>query len=1465
MALNSLNRRRYNPANTTAAPNPYYPHISEYDPCYDMSLPLSVRKQHLLDSGIWIDSLHLSRFGISREEQAAAWIAHPTHVSSAANWSVPAGTDQPHGAYAYQRFGLHAHAHGWCVFPETDGVDGERKPASAPPRYKLQHNRRGDFFASSIDYKSEELRRWSVKTSKRRDVNITAAALVQEVECVSPKDNMGIVIGPASGNVRVLDIDVVDEELAHQIRNLAIRILGLTPFIRVGRAPKLQMIYRVTDEDMLQVPSRSWVLMGADGEPDLEDSKPRNAVEWLGYGRHFTCYGLHHKTRQSFDWSQGTLHPAIAGPENAPVVSSKQYKEFLTELYELRKFVAKGGSSSNPFGNGNAETTAFTRSIDDRVWIPKTSSGDWIVDKNGIVVDGREDYIAHLSWVFGGANADLLMAEEGAAAVLQAFIDYATKTCADGKAKERPAEVECRAKWPAVRKKWRASLRHFEQAGEYIAGRVPFRINPTDGRRPCAQHIKPAQRPKDGSLDWLPNASSIVPELADRSKIKGVVAVEKTRSQVKSDREIRAIIEDAAIREAHHHRVSAEVKAALGVFLDEVLANELAPSDTVLPIHLLMAPTGGGKTTMTIGELAALLKANPRKPGQGPVLIAMPTHANAEEGLKTAARFGMTVPEDFEIDQAKLAEKKAVLEAAGLIVEVFAGKEKAGCKRVNELMALIEKGIAATNLCGKKVDDEVAVVMPSRWSGEEVDDEETSGGRKTKPKKEILCPVREAGECGYWQQHEKVDAADIVFVPHAYLTTPKVPKSLANPRALFIDESTVFRLLHTTLMPLAALEALRPEPWLTKAEQDSGIKPDDQLGLRDIACDIALKSLAAGRDVAGEFFGRKDGKDLIDAALSVCKRAHTREKDIRPDLTLAQIQEIANRPKGEHLAIEQRFWKLINDRFNRLFNDEQMNVERIGGKRSANGDRDARVRVVTVTDDDGVAQAAVRLSWRSLPNWHDKPIMLLDASASPRIMKKIFGREIVEHRVTAPMHVRTVAMIDSAFSNASFIPRDDATDDQVTICAWNVQRARSLIMKTAVAYAHGPVIVGMTKAVREVIFAPDWNPPPNVTPMHFGALRGLDFAKNAVAALSIGRSEMPIHIVDGYVAALTYDDDCPEQPYDLNGNGLDANGKPLMRLGVERRIRMRTGEDWDHYVPSMPVALSPKTGIGPSKPLWSGEIELQWREEELRQFLGRLRPVYRDGQAPVWICMSKVLPEDVIVDDIVALDDVISDAVVWDAFAAGGGMFAPGVTDKFSNVAELLEGQPLRDWVDDGLGDDKQYRVRMSAGLLRVRYQLEHDGPVLLGEIAAFHADPEAVFRSQCRSAGVEPVMLEMVRQKSDIVPSLVAKRDKLAIKLDEARTELKAQRRQAYARKLAERVHRLLPPEEGLTVEYLAAKHSAGEDIEALLISWLHSWRGDRYTATMADTAAMWADLKAQGQDAVDRAFGIAACTAAE
>lgn len=55
---------------------------------------------------------------------------------------------------------------------------------------------------------------------------------------------------------------------------------------------------------------------------------------------------------------------------------------------------------------------------------------------------------------------------------------------------------------------------------------------------------------------------------------------------------------------------------------------------------------------------------------------------------------------------------------------------------------------------------------------------------------------------------------------------------------------------------------------------------------------------------------------------------------------------------------------------------------------------------------------------------------------------------------------------------------------------------------------------------------------------------------------------------------------------------------------------------------------------------WARLLQQQIREEELAQFVGRLRPVYREGEAPVWYVLGKVLPEGTVVDDIITLRDL---------------------------------------------------------------------------------------------------------------------------------------------------------------------------------------------------------------------------------
>src|SRR5258708_721138 len=45
-------------------------------------------------------------------------------------------------------------------------------------------------------------------------------------------------------NIVAIDLDVVDEQLARDLLDLAIRSFGPTPLVRIGRAPKSLLVYR---------------------------------------------------------------------------------------------------------------------------------------------------------------------------------------------------------------------------------------------------------------------------------------------------------------------------------------------------------------------------------------------------------------------------------------------------------------------------------------------------------------------------------------------------------------------------------------------------------------------------------------------------------------------------------------------------------------------------------------------------------------------------------------------------------------------------------------------------------------------------------------------------------------------------------------------------------------------------------------------------------------------------------------------------------------------------------------------------------------------------------------------------------------------------------------------------------------------------------------------------------------------
>jgi hypothetical protein len=120
-------------------------------------------------------------------------------------------------------------------------------------------------------------------------------------------------IGIAAGRVIGIDIDVLQsKEVAEQIEGLAKRLLGDTPAVRIGHAPKRLLVYRAATP------------FGGFKYPP---------IEVLGLGQQFIAYGIHPDTGKPYEWPVQTL--ADLSLDDLPLITEAQAREFARQAYEL--------------------------------------------------------------------------------------------------------------------------------------------------------------------------------------------------------------------------------------------------------------------------------------------------------------------------------------------------------------------------------------------------------------------------------------------------------------------------------------------------------------------------------------------------------------------------------------------------------------------------------------------------------------------------------------------------------------------------------------------------------------------------------------------------------------------------------------------------------------------------------------------------------------------------------------------------------------------------------------------------------------------------------------------------------------------------------------------------------------------------------------------------------------------------
>jgi Virulence-associated protein E/Primase C terminal 2 (PriCT-2)/Bifunctional DNA primase/polymerase, N-terminal len=154
--------------------------------------------------------------------------------------------------------------------------------------------------------------------------------------------NTGILCGTVSG----VDIDVLDPALSDRINARAIERLGPTPLIRVGRAPKTLLCYRLAGPiKKLSTPELFFT-------DDADDAKATK-VEILGDGQQVVAFGIHPDTHKEYHWPDKS--PLDTHADDIPLVTAEALAAFVVAAEQM---IREAG------GRTKAEIKAGTKSAD---------------------------------------------------------------------------------------------------------------------------------------------------------------------------------------------------------------------------------------------------------------------------------------------------------------------------------------------------------------------------------------------------------------------------------------------------------------------------------------------------------------------------------------------------------------------------------------------------------------------------------------------------------------------------------------------------------------------------------------------------------------------------------------------------------------------------------------------------------------------------------------------------------------------------------------------------------------------------------------------------------------------------------------------------------------------------------------------------------------------------------------------
>lgn len=139
----------------------------------------------------------------------------------------------------------------------------------------------------------------------------------------------GLVCGALAG----VDIDIIIPALADRLESVAMEFLGLTPLRRIGRAPRVMLMYRQADTTARLVRTPELLLpaelMPAGFDPDDQ----RAHVEVRAAGEQVAAFAIHPDTGRPYVWTGAT--PLDVPMADLPEITADDLRAYLVECERI--------------------------------------------------------------------------------------------------------------------------------------------------------------------------------------------------------------------------------------------------------------------------------------------------------------------------------------------------------------------------------------------------------------------------------------------------------------------------------------------------------------------------------------------------------------------------------------------------------------------------------------------------------------------------------------------------------------------------------------------------------------------------------------------------------------------------------------------------------------------------------------------------------------------------------------------------------------------------------------------------------------------------------------------------------------------------------------------------------------------------------------------------------------------------